>query len=321
MELYPENALILAPLSGFTDLPYRRAARRCACRFAFTEMVDAASIAYSPARAENLLLRGADEEFLGVQLVGADLRLLEIASRFLAGRDFDLVDLNLGCPVPKVVKKGAGAALGMDIERAPRALETIVRNVKLPVTAKFRILSDSDPAPSVELARRLVDAGAQALTVHGRTRDRFYAGQVHYEIIRAVAESVKVPVIANGGIHDPVSAQVAREQSGCSRLMLAQGAMGNPWLFSILSGGAPPTLGEWKSMVHTHVAEMVELYGEATAMKLARKICHDYLRGRGFAAGFRAQASGLTTFRQLENLLDSVELSGSASPGRELLQL
>lgn len=318
MQIYPENALILAPLSGFTDLPYRRAARRCTCRYAFTEMVDAASIAYSPERAENLLLRGADEEFLGVQLVGADLKLLEIAARFLADRDFDLIDLNLGCPVPKVVKKGAGAALGADIERAPRALEVVVRNTAKPVTAKFRILDEVDPAPTVELAKKLVEAGAQTLTIHGRTRYSFYTGQVHYEIIRAVAESVKVPVVANGGIHDRSSAEAAREQSGVTQLMLAQGAMGNPWLFNILNGGAPPTLAEWKSMVHTHVAEMVELYGEETAMKLSRKICHDYLRGRGFSSAFRAQASTLTSFQQFEALLASVEVSGSAASGREL---
>lgn len=318
MELYPENALVLAPLSGFTDLPYRRAARRGGCRFAFTEMVDAASIVYSPDRAEKLLVRGEEETFLGVQLVGADTVLLEKAAVFLNSFDFSVLDVNMGCPVPKVVRKGAGAALGADIDRAAAALAAVAAKSRLPVTAKFRIISAEDPAPTVELARKLVDNGAVALTVHGRTRHSFYTGEVRSDIIKAVRESVPVPVIANGGINSPQSAAAMREQSGCSRLMLAQGAMGNPWLFGLIEGGKSPTVGEWREMVLTHVAEMVDLYGAETAMKLARKICHDYLKGRGFPAALRAQASLLASFEQLETLLENLISCGKFAPGREL---
>ena len=315
--LYPPESLILAPLSGFTDLAYRRAARACGCRYAFTEMVDAASIVYSPERAKNFLLRGDDEDFLGVQLVGADLQWLKQSALFLNDFHFDVLDLNLGCPVPKVVKKGAGAALGRNIELAARALGAISSVSRFPVTAKFRILDAVDPAPSVELARRLVAEGATALTVHGRTRDAFYTGAVSFDVIRAIAGSVKVPVIANGGVSSCDTAREMREKSSCSRLMLAQGAMGNPWLFRLISGGEAPTLKEWKQLVISHLTGMIALYGETDAMKMARKILHDYLRGRGFPASARALASQVETMRDAEKLLAQLEITAStAAPAR-----
>ncbi len=317
--LYPENALVLAPLSGFTDLAYRRSARRCGCRYAFTEMVDAASIVYSPERAKQFLVRGDDEEFLGVQLVGANVEWLKKSALFLNDFNFDVLDLNLGCPVPKVVKKGAGAALGRNAELAQLALDAISRVSRFPVSAKFRILDADDPAPSIELAQRLVNAGACTLTVHGRTRDAFYTGNVAFDVIRAIAENVHVPVIANGGIHTVDSAREMQQKTHCSRLMLAQGAMGNPWLFRLISGGEAPTFSEWKNVVITHLQEMISLYGEVDAMKLARKIVHDYLRGRGFPASARAQASQLTKFRDAEILLDHLELTASTTaPARAL---
>ncbi|MCQ2378450.1 MAG: tRNA-dihydrouridine synthase family protein [Victivallaceae bacterium] len=319
MMLYEENILLLAPLSGFTDLPYRRAARRGGCRYAFTEMVDAASIVYNPERAKSYLLRGDEEDFLGVQLVGADPAWLKRAARFLDGFDFSVIDFNLGCPVPKVVKKGAGAALGKNGELAVRCLEGIVAESRAPVTVKMRILDAVDPAPSVALAVRLAETGARAITVHGRTRDAFYTGPIAYGVIRAIAESVSVPVIANGGIHSVEDAKSMRRESNCSRLMLAQGAMGNPWLFRRIGGGAAPDFDEWKSVVLEHLAGMVALYGESEAMKRARKIVHDYLRGRGFPASARAEASRLAALRDAETLLAKLTAAATTfAPGREL---
>ena len=315
--IYPENILLLAPLSGFTDLAYRRAARRCGCRYAFAEMVDAASIVYNPERAKTFLRRGEEEDFLGVQLVGSDPAWLKKSAEFLNAFDFSVVDLNLGCPVPKVMKKNAGAALGRDADRAARCLEAIVTASRVPVTAKMRILSFDDPEPSVRLAAKLVEAGAQAITVHGRTRDAFYSGNVAFDVIRAVAQNVGVPVIANGGIHSPPDDETMRRETTCSRRMLAQGAMGNPWLFRLIEGGRPPTIEEWKNVVHGHLRDMISLYGESDAMKRSRKIVHDYLRGRGFPASARAEASRLASMRDAEILLSKLEFSASTfAPGR-----
>ena len=267
-----------------------------------------------------MLLRGEDEEFLGVQLVGADLELLKKATIFLNDFDFSVLDLNLGCPVPKVVRKGAGAALGSDCDNAARAVEILVKNSRFPVTAKIRIQDEVDPEKTLVLAKKLVDAGIEMLTIHGRSRASFYSGVVHGEIIKFVAENIPIPVIANGGVNSLESAAALKKASSCSRLMLAQGAMGNPWLFRLLNGGEHPTMAEWQSMVMTHVSEMAQLYGEESGLVMARKICHDYLKGRGFPASARAEASKLTTLAQLEKLLSSLsappESLGSA--GRKI---
>lgn len=307
--LYPENALVMAPLSGFTDLPYRRSVRRHGGFFAFAEMIDAASLAHTPERGMALALRGPEEEFLGVQLVGADTEWLKRSCDELNKKEFSLLDFNLGCPVAKVVKKGAGAALGRKVETALKCFELLTKYSRFPVTAKFRILTHDDPGPTVELARGLAELGARALTVHGRTLEDFYSGPVRADVISAVREAVApygIPVIANGGVRDRETYDALRRDSGCSRVMLAQGAMGNPWLFdSLLNDAPPPTLDEWKLEVRTHVSEMVELYGEKSALRQARKIIHDYLKGRGFAAEFRNRASLLSTFDEFEKWLDA----------------
>ena len=305
---YPENALILAPLSGFTDLAYRRSARRHGCRFAFAEMVDAASLAHTPERGLALATRGEDEEFLGVQLVGSDPEWLKRSCDELNERDFSLLDFNLGCPVAKVVKKCAGAALGRHIDRALECFRILAERSRFTVTAKLRILTHDDPGPTVELAAGLAALGARAITVHGRVLEDFYTGAVRADIIAAVREAVSplgVQVVANGGVRDRESYDALRSGSGCSAVMIAQGAMGNPWIFGELSGGAPPpTLEEWKCEVRTHVSEMIGLYGEASAMRQARKIVHDYLKGRGFPAAYRDKASHLSTWDGFRTWLD-----------------
>ena len=321
LPIYPENALIMAPLSGFTDLAYRRAARRGGCRYAFTEMVDAASLAYANGNGEYLLKRGEEEDFLAVQLVGAEPELLKKACGKLNDRDFSLLDFNLGCPVPKVVKKGAGAALGKNISRALECFSAIAENSKFPLTAKLRILDEIDPAPTLELCAGLVERGALALTIHGRTREHFYTGEVKFPIIRAVREAFPdIPVIANGGVNSAATYEQMRRETGCSRVMLAQGIMGNPWLFRELETGClPPTLDEWKEMVRFHVTGMIALYGEVSAMRQARKIVHDYLKGRGFAASLRAEASMLTTLDDLDQLLGRTEIGAVSGTIRKIL--
>ena len=314
--IYPESALILAPLSGYTDWAYRRAARRCGCLFAFTEMVDCSSLVYASLRGRSMLYRGDDETFLGVQLVGAIPEHFAVAAKKLNEYDFSLLDINLGCPVPKVYGKGAGAALGRNRELALRCFEALAENSRFPLTAKMRIVHPEDPGPTVELAKGLAERGARAVTIHGRTREGFYSGEVDFAVIRAVRESLPgIPVIANGGIVSVETARIMREKTGCSRLMLAQGAMGNPWLFSQIAAGAPdPSLEEWKEIVRDHVADMVALYGEETALRNARKIVHDYLKGRGFPAALRAEASKLTALADLDALLAHVRPAVTRSP-------
>ena len=320
--IYPENILLLAPLSGFTDLPYRESARRGGAFYTFTEMVDAASLAYSSGGGEKLLCCSdwERENFIATQLVGSDPELLARACEKLAGYNFSLLDFNLGCPVPKVVKKNAGAALGRDIDRALHCFETIAANSSFTLTAKLRILDENDPAPTLELCRGLAALGAKALTIHGRTMKNFYTGPVSFDIIRAVKEALpEIPVIANGGVNSVETWREMREKSGCSRVMLAQGAMGNPWLFREIAGGEPPTLEEWKDMVRSHVAGMIRIYGETSAMRQARKIVHDYLRGRGFPSSLRCEASMLTVEADLSELLAKAVPAASGTTRRIII--
>lgn len=307
---YPDGSVIMAPLSGYTDLPYRRSLRRHGCYYAFTEMIDAGSLAHSNPNSNQLMARGDDEPWLGVQLVGSDQNWLEISVDILNQHHFDVLDFNLGCPVPKVVKKGAGAALGAQPEKAATLLGAIVRKSRFPVTAKTRILDEADPAATVRLVKLLEDAGAQAITIHGRIRSAYYSGPVYADIIAAAAAAVKIPIIANGGIMGWSDAERLRETSGCSVLMIARGAMGNPWLFRELiekDRYVPPTPAELAQEMILHMEGMVKFYGEQRAMLLARKIVHDYMKGRGYPHAWKAEISFLSTMAQLRDLTARIE--------------
>lgn len=320
--LYAENALILAPLSGYTDLPYRRAARKCGCVYAFTEMIDAASLAYARKRSELMLLRGEDEPFLGVQLVGADTEHLKIALDVLNEYDFDVLDFNLGCPVPKVAKKGAGAELGRRLDRALECFSLFRERSRHRLSAKIRIVHAEDPEPTLALAKGLAELGAQAITIHGRVKEAFYSGPVHFDIIRRVREALpRVQIIANGGVTGRDRYEEIRRETGCGAVMLARGAMGNPWLFEELAQGdayVPSTLEAWLEMMREHVYGMIGLYGEDMAMRIARKVLHDYFRGRGFQSGIRARISFLCTKAEFDAFLGDVPAAHSgAHPGEE----
>ena len=309
LPIYPENALIMAPLSGFTDLAYRRAARRCGCRYAFTEMVDAASLTYSNGNGEVLLKRGEDENFLAVQLVGAEEELLKCASGKLNDRNFELLDFNLGCPVPKVAKKGAGAALGRNFELAKAMFNTIAENAKCPVTAKLRIVDAENVEPTLKLVKMLEDSGASAVTIHGRIKEAFYSGPVNFEQIRLCREALSIPVIANGGVMNFDNYLEIKEKTTCNRVMLARGAMGNPWLFEELQNHdlfRNPDVFELAEEIRLHITDTCELYGETQGMKLSRKIVHDYLKGRGFKSSYRAEASQMAQLADLHNLLNKL---------------
>lgn len=308
--VYPENAVIQAPVAGHTDLPMRRASRRHGCRFAFTEMIDAGSLVFQSGKTPVLAVRGDDEDFLGIQLVGSDLPLLERAVEIVNGMRFDVLDFNLGCPAPKVAKKGEGITFVLkDPDGALRAAETIVRKSAIPVTVKTRILDFDDPAPTVAFCRRLAETGIAALTLHGRVAKAFYSGPAAFHVISAVREAVPVPVIANGGALTPESYRELLEKTGCSRGMIARGALGNPWLFDAVlhpDSARPPTVEEFAAELERHVREMTVFYGEELGFRIARKTVLEYLRGRGFAGSLRASVSYLDSFGAFGRILDEV---------------
>jgi len=309
--------VLAAPLSGYTDLPYRRSLRRQGCLYAFTEMVDAASIAYSNDNSAELMRRGSDEDFLAVQLVGGNLEHLRIAVDEINKHEFDVFDFNLGCPVPKVAKKHAGAALGKDVDEALKCFAMLAERTRFPITAKIRILDENDPEPTLKLVRGLAELGALAVTIHGRVMAKFYSGEVFADIIAECVKAVpQIQIIANGGIMSWLDAENLRQRSRCSAVMLARGMMGNPWLFRELqekSAFVPPTVAEWAEEMTCHIKEMTEYYGEARGMTLSRKLILDYLRGRGFGGESKNRASTLDSWDDFLRFRDWIEAKGPAA--------
>ena len=311
MKIYPDNSVILAPLAGFTDLPYRRSARRHGCLFAFTEMIDAGSLVFGHGKTLAMLKRGENETWLGVQIVGSEHEILKKATRIISQHDVNVIDFNLGCPARKVIKKGEGAALAKKTEEAIRAFEVIVRNSQMPVTVKTRIIDEEDPAPTIDLVKKLVDAGAAAVTLHGRIMTKVYSGDVKFKIIAEVRKNVKTQLIANGGIFSSSTCESLRRETGCDCVMVARGAMGNPWIFREIAEGKsfnPPTPEDLAGEIGFHVAEMAELCGEEIGVRISRKIMIDYARGRGYPGELRNSVCKIKTLEEMKPFLDNVRI-------------
>lgn len=304
---YPETAVIMAPLAGYTDRPFRRSMRRHGCQFAFTEMVDAESLTHSTRKSLYYIDPDPIGAWLGVQLVSNVPDALKQAVGQLSAEHFALIDFNLGCPAPKVAKKGEGARLARENpELALKCVDTIVANSKLPVTAKMRILSETDPEATLQFAQRLEHSGITALTIHGRIMERFYSGPVFHNIIRLVRENVNIPVIANGGIMGVADDDLIRAESGCSRRMIARGALGNPWIFEQLEKREqyqPPTVSEYVEEIRLYLSDVVDYYGETLGLKIARKTVLEFLKGRGYGGELKNSIAKLSTQQDVENLL------------------
>lgn len=313
---YPERCVLLAPLSGYTDAAFRRACRLWGCTYAFTPLVAARSVLHASPRAPVLLKRTDEEAWLGVQLLGESPAVFGEAAEALRDWPFDVIDLNMGCPVRKVTKNGSGAALSQLPQVAGRCVAAAVARSRVPVTAKIRVVSRTDPTPTLELARALEDAGARALTVHGREWSDVYSGPVAVEVIRAVREAVGIPVIANGGVVDAASAEALRAATGCSRIMVARGAIGNPWIFGALlepDTYSPPTHEEVCGMMEAHVRGMLGLYGERIGMRNARKVILAYMKGRGFHSERRRSVSFLSTLDDFLRFVTDLRAEGPSA--------
>lgn len=304
--LYEANSLIMAPLSGYTDLPYRNSLRRHGCRYAFTEMIDTGAIVHASKSCVRFFDKGKDEDWLGVQLVGCNLEEFKYSIEYLKKFNFSAVDINMGCPMRKVAGKGKGAGLAKDSDKAAAIVELLVTSLNIPVSAKIRIQSEVDPESTIYLAQKIKNAGASALTIHGRIAEKIYSGKCYGDIISAVRESLKIQVIANGGVSNKATYEELRQMSGCSEIMVARGAMGNPWLFDVLQGFKkyPPTKDELCNEIEIHFMDLLEYAGDNIAFKLSRKIILDYIKGRGFSADIRISASKISSRYDFINLIE-----------------
>ncbi len=305
-----ENNVMLGPMAGVTDLPFRVLCREQGAGLVCMEMVSAKAVLYGNRNTKELLAVSPLERPVSLQLFGSDPEILaEIAARLEDG-PYDIIDLNMGCPVPKVVKNGEGSALMKNPALAERILSSMVKAVKKPVTVKIRKGFDDHSVNAVELAKIAEACGVAAVAVHGRTREQYYSGKADWEIIRQVKEAVSIPVIGNGDVHSPEAAKKLLEETGCDGVMVARGARGNPWIFrrivSYLETGVvppEPSKEEVKDMIFWHAAMMTEQKGELAAMREMRKHVAWYTAGYPHSAALRREINEVETLEGLKELV------------------
>jgi tRNA-dihydrouridine synthase B len=302
---------LLAPMAGVTDLPFRKICTEMGAALTYTEMVSAKGLLYSPERSGTLLAGGNILKPAALQLFGNEPELLaDMVDQYAV--DYDIIDINMGCPVPKVVKAGQGSALMRQPDWAAKIIETVALRAGKPVTAKIRKGWDGNHCNAVDFAKQLQDSGAAAIAVHGRTREQFYCGKADWEIIQQVKHHLSIPVIGSGDIFTAQNAQDMLEATGCDAVMVARGAQGNPWLFeqiNTLLEGKPirqPDMEERIIFALRHARELCELRGEKTSVQQMRKHLGWYIKGIPQAAKWRDKLNGLNTLADLERLLEEI---------------
>ncbi len=305
-----DTPVVLAPMAGVTDLPFRVLCREQGCGLVCAEMVSAKAVHYKNKNTGPLLRTAPAERPVSLQLFGSEPELLAEIAALLEPGPYDSFDFNMGCPVPKVVNNGEGSALMKEPELAGRILRAMVRAVNKPVTVKIRRGFDGAHVNAVEIAKIAEDAGAAAIAVHGRTREQYYSGKADWEIIRQVKEAVSIPVIGNGDIFRAEDALRMMEETGCDGVMAARGARGNPWLFREIkglleTGQVPerPDTAEIRKMILRHARMEVEFKGEDTAIREMRKHVAWYTAGCPYSSSLREAVNHVRTYRELEALL------------------
>ena len=306
-----DNNLILAPMAGVTDLPFRLLCKEQGAGLICTEMISAKAIHFKNKNTESLMEIDERERPVSLQLFGSAPDLMADIAAQIEHRNFDILDINMGCPVPKVVNNGEGSAL----MKTPRLIHEIIRKVsgaiKKPVTVKIRKGFTEDCVNAVEIARIAQDAGAAAVAVHGRTREQYYSGKADWDIIRQVKEAVSIPVIGNGDVDSPEKAKQMQQETGCDGIMIGRAVRGNPWLFSRIlhyqeTGEIlpKPELKEVKEMMLRHARLQLEYKGEYTGMREMRKHVAWYTAGMPHSAAVRRLVNEVESYEQLEELVE-----------------
>ncbi len=309
-----ENNLILAPMAGVSDLPFRLLCREQGAGLVCMEMVSAKAILYKNRNTEELLAIDPGEHPVSLQLFGSDPDIISEIAKKIEERPFDVLDLNMGCPVPKVVNNGDGSALMKNPRLAGEIIEKTARAIKKPLTVKIRKGFDDAHVNAVELAHIAQESGAAAVAVHGRTREQYYAGHADWDIIRQVKEAVSIPVIGNGDIRTPEDVAAMAEQTGCDGYMIARGAEGNPWIFRQIlhyfeTGEhlARPDFSEVTEMLLRHAKMQIDCKGDYTGIREIRKHAAWYTAGYRNSSKLRGRINEVENYEQLEALFREVE--------------
>lgn len=305
-----ENNLILAPMAGVTNLPFRIVCKDYGADMVCTEMASAKAMFHNDQKTKRLFNTEGEKRPISFQIFGSELESMAYAVKYMS--DFaDIIDINMGCPAPKVVKNGDGSKLLLDLKKAQKIIETAVKNSKVPVTVKFRKGWDKENIVAVNIAQIAEQAGASAVTIHGRTRSEFYTGKADWDIIKKVKQSVNIPVIGNGDIVDEESALQMFEQTGVDGIMIGRGSFGNPWIFRnikhYLETGEKlpqPTNNEKLEVMKKHIELAVKEKGEDVAIKELRKHIAWYTKNLKNSSEFR---NSINKVEKKEELISKLE--------------
>lgn len=303
--------VLMAPMAGITNLPFRTVVREFGCDLAFTEMISAMGLVQGTVKSYRYLDSGVGDWPLGVQLFGADPKVTAEAARIVEGHGANLIDINMGCPVRKVVKNGAGAALLKSPEKIREILDAVRGAVKIPLTVKIRAGWSKSTVNAPEVAAIAADCGVDAVIVHGRTAEQGYSGRADWEIIGAVKSRIRIPVIGNGDLRTGMDVQRMKEVSHCDAFMVGRGALGHPWVFqeiiAVLEGVAllpPLLLKERRAIIESHLQKEVAYMGEKAGYRSFRKHLLWYTKGLRGGARFRHVASTMTSPEQMWKAFD-----------------
>lgn len=303
-----DNNIILAPMAGVTDLPFRKLCKECGAGLVETEMVSAKAVFYGDDKTLSMLKTSDEKRPISMQIFGNEPDVMAKAAEFLNDKA-DIIDINMGCPAPKVVKNGDGSKLLLDLELVSEIVKSVVAVSKIPVTVKIRKGWDDEHIVAVEAAKRIEAAGASAITIHGRTRSQFYSGVADWDIIKAVKENVSIPVIGNGDVIDGKSAEELFARTNVDGIMIGRATLGNPWIFkevaSYLKGEeyTKPSNDEVLNTILRQYEMLIQEKGEYTAVREMRKHVAWYVKGMKSAKAIKTGVNEFENFEEVKKFL------------------